>query len=190
MEGATTALTIVLVLITGWYAFETRRIVRRMDQEREALTRPTLVFSLIPWTANNVKLRVENVGVGPALDITGRIVSVVDDNELTVSWQYPCLISGKYEEFGIPIPGGKREFQFDTIRSRIRQVGAQLNYMSAGGKLYRLDTMIPIKEVTDSWIESHMLATEDHPDRVLPRVAKAIEETAKSTKEIAQQLQS
>ena len=97
MDTITIGLTVVLILITGWYAYETRRIVNRADQEREALTRPVLVFTLIPWTANNVKLRVENVGVGPALGITGTIGSVVDGNDLTVSWQYPCLASGKFE---------------------------------------------------------------------------------------------
>jgi hypothetical protein len=179
MERITVTLTIVLILITAWYAYETRRIVAKMDQDREALTRPVLVFSLVPWTANNVKLRVENVGVGPALGITGMISSLVDEQTLSVAWQYPCLTSGKFEEFGIPIPGGKREFQFEAVRNRIQQIGATLEYVSAGGKKYQLESAIKIKEVTDSWIESHMLATEDHPDRIWPRIAKAVENVAK-----------
>ncbi len=46
----------ILVFITGWYAFETRRIVGRVDKECEELNRPILAFTLISWQPKIVKL--------------------------------------------------------------------------------------------------------------------------------------
>ena len=42
--------TFVLVVITAWYALETHRMVRGMNQEREEMHRPLLTLQLVPWT--------------------------------------------------------------------------------------------------------------------------------------------
>lgn len=61
---ALVAATFVLVAITAWYAWETRQIQKRMEHEREALTRPLLAFNVVAWQPLLLKLTVENVGTG------------------------------------------------------------------------------------------------------------------------------
>ncbi len=61
--------TIVLVLLTAWYATETHRTVKRMDREREETSRPVLTLQLIPWQPQLLKLRIQNVGNGPAVGV-------------------------------------------------------------------------------------------------------------------------
>jgi copper chaperone CopZ len=170
------ALTIVLVGITAWYANETRRIVNRMDREREEMRRPELALQLVPWQATLLKLRIQNVGAGPAFDVKGEIVAETKLGIATIPWSYNLLNVGKYEEFGIPVSDKKCEHDYNIIKAAVKKVRATFTYNSSSGIEYTLDDLINIQELTDDWIESQMLATQDHPDRIMPRIAKTLEE--------------
>ena len=175
-------LTGLLVLVTLWYATETRRMVSRLDRQQETVTRPVLTFQLIPWHAKVLKLRIENVGAGPAFDVQGTVEAFTSDGPDTFPWSYPLLGSGRYEEFGIPAPANassQERFNLDAIRARVSALRAAFTYRSAAHRPYTLDTTINVTNVTQDWVDSQMMATEDHPDRLLPRIAKALEDIAK-----------
>lgn len=185
MEGTSWALvsiTAVLVIITGWYATEMRRTVRRMDREYEGRFRPILTFQLIPWRPNLLKLRIQNVGYGPAVDIKGTIESIIHSGSASFSWSYPLLVAGKYEEFGFPMPDDaskEARFNLDAIRHNVKEVRAQLTYNSISGKQYELQDSIQIGEITNSWAKSRMMVTQDHPERIIQRIAEALETIAR-----------
>ena len=188
MTEATWALvgvTFLLALVAGWYAFETRRIVRRMDAEREDRIRPLLGFALIPWQPTLIRLRIQNLGYGPALDVKGHIEAISASGNLSFPWSYPLLAPTKYEDFGFPAPPGAASddrFRLDIVRMRVETVRAEFSYKSVSGCEYRLSDAIPVTEVTEDWISSRMMATEDHPDRLVPRIAKALEGIEKHMK--------
>lgn len=170
--------TFLLVCITTWYAIENHRIVRRMDKEHEETVRPILTFQLIPWQANSLKLRIQNVGSGPALGIRGTIETVMESDSVSVTWSYPILTSDKYEEFGFPMPpnaSNEERFRMDLLKSKVNKVLANFAYKSVTGQQYELNESIDIQQVTEDWISSRMMATQDHPERLMPRIAKAIE---------------
>ena len=54
---ALVGVTIVLVLLTAWYATETYRTVKRMDRECEETSRLVLTLQLILWQPQLLKLR-------------------------------------------------------------------------------------------------------------------------------------
>lgn len=181
------SITVILVLITGWYAWETRRIVRNMEHDREEMHRPALSLQLISWQATALKLRIQNVGGGPALDIEGTIESRTKDGINLFSWSYPFLNVDKYEEFGLPMPKDSKtedRFNFEKIRQNVLEVQAKLDYKSLGGVLYKLDKIIPVEKITEDWVNSKMLVTGDHPDRIMPRIAKTLEGIEKQIKEL------
>ena len=187
MEIATWALfaaTTSLVFIGIWYAIETRRIVNRMDRERESLTGPLLTLQLIPWQPQLVKLRIQNLGGGPAINIRGHIRAETQRGSRSTPWSYPVLGPGRYEEFGFPeddtLPPEERiageRFNLEAIRTTYLEIKGDFTYESSVGREYKLDDVIDVRAITGEWVESRMLATEDHPDRILPRIAKALEE--------------
>jgi len=107
-----------------------------MDREREDRTRPLLAFALIPWGSKALKLRVANLGPGPAFGIAGEIEAGCGTGSVTLPWSYPVLSPGKYEEFGIPAPPGASStdrFDLDAIRERADVLRADLTYSSAAG---------------------------------------------------------
>jgi len=170
--------TTILVCITGWYAWETRRMVKNMEKDREELHRPVLNFQLIAWEANSLKLRIMNVGSGVATDIDGKIESKNMNGLASFPWSYPSLISGQYQEFGFPVINGgstQDRFNLNKIRENVSEVEARFKYKSTNGLDYELNEIISIKKVTDDWVASKMLVTQDHPDRIMARIAKALE---------------
>ena len=175
--------TTVLAILTGWYAWLTSGIVRRMDREREELSRPWLTFQLVPWHPNVIKLRVENLGAGPAMEIKGKIeTELKDGNRVPFNWSYHLLASGKFEEFGFPMPegvGNGARFYVDKIREIVTSVRADFSYSSVSSHQYQLQDIIDIGSITNDWIGSRMMVTEDRPDRLMPRIAKALEDLAK-----------
>lgn len=180
-EIAILVVTSVLVVVALWYAAETRRIVNRMDRQLEATTKPILVFSVIPWQARAVKLRIANAGPGPAHEIEGLVEASGDGAHEKFKWSYPVLMPGKYEEFGFPsAPGASSEerFRIDKITGRFSLVRADLSYSSGSGRKYSLQQSIDVSRLTSDWIESRMMATQDHPERLTPRIAKALESIA------------
>ncbi len=172
------AVTIMLAGITGWYAWETRRIVRNMEKDREEMHRPVLAFELISWDASLLKLRIQNVGSGVAVDVRGTIESTTKSGSASFPWSYPLLCAGQYEEFGFPTPQGasnEDRFRFEKIRENVVEVQAKFKYRSTRGVDYQLNDSIPVQKVTNDWVTSRMLVTQDHPDRIMPRIAKTLE---------------
>ena len=173
--------TIVLVILTGWYAVENHRMVKRMDRQREEISRPVLTLQLIPWQPKLLKIRIQNVGNGAAVGINGVIESVRKSELVSTPWSYPLLANGKYEEFGFPVPPSASDEErhgLDEIRSEVIEVKAEIVYESVYGHKYEMKDSIDIKQVTDHWIYSRMMVTQDHPDRILPRIAKALDKLA------------
>jgi len=155
-------------------------MVRGMNQEREEMHRPLLTLQLVPWTGNLVKLRIQNVGGGPAFNVHGEIHSETKDGIITIPWSYEVLGVDKYEEFGVPTSKEKHEFEFNLIREAgVRRVRANLKCKSAANVEYITERVINVEELTGDWVASHMLVTEDNPDRLMPRIARAIENLKK-----------
>ena len=181
MFGATVALVAVTFLLAvgaAWYATETRRMVKRMDMQREESVRPFLALQVVPFGPNLVKLRIQNLGPGPALNVTAKFDVLPSFHGSEVEWSYPLLAPGKYEEFGFPAPPGSRaeeRHDLNIVRERISAVTANFAYGSASGRRYNREQCIDVSKVGHDWVSSGMMATEDHPERLMPRIAKALE---------------
>jgi hypothetical protein len=160
-------------------------MVKRMDQEREQLSKPILTFQLIPWQPQMLKLRIQNVRNGPAFRVKGTIEAIHKSDSASIPWSYPLLTAGKYEEFGFPTPPNaenEERFSLDKIRERVIEVRAKFTYGSASGSEYELNDSIRVQEITYDWLVSKMMATQDHPERILPRIAKALEDLARKSR--------
>ena len=116
--------------------------------------------------------------VSAACNIEGTIESKTKSSPVSFPWSHPLLSAGKYEEFGFPVPESANHegrFRLEKIRENIVEVHARFEYRSLRGENYKLDYSIPIEKITNDWVSSKMLVTQDHPDRIVPRIAKTLE---------------
>lgn len=74
MDGAIAFLTLGLVVITGYYAWQNRQMVGEMRLAREASARPHLALCFEPLGPMNVIVGLVNLGPGAALSIDLTIV--------------------------------------------------------------------------------------------------------------------
>lgn len=115
---ATTVLTLALVGITFWYAWQTQQMVREMAQARSAAVRPALRldFGLLP--EESVFLVLENVGVGPALQVS----VVLEIKGFTTSYEpdrldLPLVRPGERFDFLYPTWGGAELMSLENVAS-------------------------------------------------------------------------
>ena len=185
VSWALVGVTSVLAILTGWYAIEMRRTVNRMDRAREEVSRPVLAFQVIPWQPQLLNLRIQNVGGGPAVGVKGTIEARLKPGSANIPWSYPLLGAGKYEDFGFPAPpdsGTEERFGLHAIRAKVIEVRADFVYKSVAGCEYELKDSIQIQQLTDDWLASRMMVTQDHPERMWPRIAKALEDLVRNTR--------
>lgn len=70
------SVTVILVCITGYYAYQTRKIARasaeqaqELRQQRISASQPVIWPMLVGWKTYRLEVDFENIGNGPALDI-------------------------------------------------------------------------------------------------------------------------
>ena len=100
--------SLVLVGVTIWYAWQTQQMVREMRAARMASVRPNVHLDLgVVQGLALAYLTVDNVGVGPALDLALDIVVHTNDeaHPQTAHWTSPILRSG--ESRMLLLPTGK-----------------------------------------------------------------------------------
>ncbi len=101
-----------------------------------------------------------------------------------MNWKYSAMRVGYFEEFGIPIPEDEsgewtESFKNDEIRAKVSKITVDSSYQATTGEQYEDTEVIDVAAITSSWIAKKMMATEDHPERLVPRIARALEKISK-----------
>jgi len=94
--------TLILVIVTMAYVLFTRRMVVEMRKAREQEMEPVILTTIIAIGAKECKLRIQNVGFGPAINMKAEITNKADRGDTQI-WNYPAMISNGYEDFFLPI---------------------------------------------------------------------------------------
>lgn len=93
---------LILLIITGVYAYLTRQMVREMKVARETQPDTYLIASPVSLGTIHAQIQLENAGPGPALDIE---LSISIDPPLQTAeriWHHPVILVNQKEHFLIP----------------------------------------------------------------------------------------
>jgi hypothetical protein len=171
--SATEVLTAVLVLVTGFYAWQNRRMAQEMAAARRVAVMPKLALE---WTMVSPVLgfpTVKNVGPGPALDvdISVHFEPLSEQNDEDVRrWTASVIVPGEEKQF-LPT-GGEGGGMMDTealarTYSRIRLRGS---YRDALGEAQIADDVLAdIAEWRQISKEAHGRWEEPDPAKRLSR---------------------
>jgi hypothetical protein len=176
--SATEILTGVLVLVTAYYAWQNRRMVREMTATRKVAVLPKLALE---WTMASPVLgfpTVKNVGPGPALDVDISVHFVPlpgkDDQAEVRRWTASVITSGEEKQF-LP-PGASNGGSMDTealakTYSRIILTGSYRDALEESYEaLYELTDIAEWRRVTNEAV-----ARWEEPDQT-KRLAKELTE--------------
>jgi hypothetical protein len=124
--------TIVLAIITAFYAIQTKRLVTATQELAKRPFLPCLKADYVPHVqrggqyTGNIILRVKNVGAGNAIDIV--IQYSVPDLNITGQEHFTVITPGGSEDWLLPLPQPNRE---ENI-----QIDLDYKYRNLLGEIY------------------------------------------------------
>ena len=143
-------LTVVLILLTGFYAFQTLRLVQEMQKSRAGQLLPKLAIRIYGIGAGNAFWRVINVGPGPAIGVDIRISP--EPGGQSKRWLEPVVMPGETHDF-IPVTGvggPSAALHMDNQTSVFSHLHLTGTYKDVLGTEHRVDERFDLR----AWWES------------------------------------
>lgn len=100
--------TIVLVLVTAYYAIQTRRTVKVLEKSNTLQFRPALLGTIKVRDAVKPELQISNLGRGPATAVEIQVHS--KENPDTTKFSYSTSLFAVKEKISFLIPVGTNKF--------------------------------------------------------------------------------
>ena len=169
---------LILAVVTTAYVILTWRMVAEMRRARENESEPSLITTLIPFGPVNVKFRIQNVGLGPALHIEARIKLEPDSGDSPI-WRQPALVSGAYEDFLLPDKSTGMLPEFRKVAEQYDKLIVDLKWSNIYGRKEHKRYEIDLKEQLQGWYSAHRLIQPAD----IPTQLAAIQEELKGIKE-------
>jgi hypothetical protein len=171
MAAASILLTAALVVITGYYALQTRRTVDEMRRARGANLLPSVTLSLEHPGGAHGFIVLTNPGAGPAIDVD--LVMSYEPGGPQVRWSNPCLFVGQTERFLAP---EQTTLMADLI-SKYERIVLRATYKDALGDRHQSEQTLDIKTYWELNVAATHLLHDDYEK-------KAAEELEKIRREI------
>jgi len=137
------AATLLLVIVTAYYAVQTRKTVNEMKKATEAEFLPSLKIALGWIGPMNTQLVVTNVGKGAAIGIKARF-GVREFKNSERSWIWPMLMPGEQETMQVPVGPEKYETSMDFFKGTQSTLDLQAEYSDILGKSYSVSYSLDI----------------------------------------------
>lgn len=173
LDGLQDYSNLLLVVVTVIYVVLTYWLVRETRRAREAEVEPELVASLIPIGGNwLVKLRINNVGNGPALGIKAKFRLEPANDVADVNWFHPVLISGAFEDFRMP--GGKHSLK--RLSEEHDKLIIEMSWINSFKKKKEKKVVFDFKSMIEGWSEVRMLLP---PEEISTQLGQIKDELAR-----------
>lgn len=165
-------LTGVLVIVTAFYAWQTRQMVAEMERARSASILPRIAVSMhvvgpmVGW------VRLTNVGPGPALDVAATIA--LEPNGFEIGWQAHVVAPGETHDFN-PTPLDEPDAQLGYINrltERFDHVRLDATYKDALGSSHETHESIEIRNWWASLGKARHLVTHDYSAETVKELEK------------------
>lgn len=171
--------SLVLVVVTVWYAWQTQQMVREMRHARIAALRPCirLDLGLIGATAY---LNVENVGVGPAANVTATIAVKTEHGEHESHiWTKALLRSGESQTLLMP----RRPDGSLMTLSSLKELGAEATIhgscLDLDGRAHDVHDTLSFSILGDRDPEGSWEGVVDRWPKNVEKIAKELEQIRK-----------
>lgn len=137
---SSTTLALALILLTAYYAWQTRQTVNEMRLARGASILPALTLSFYHPGAGFTFIVLSNHGPGPALDID--VTFAYGENGPRVRWMSPLLAQGQDERFLEP----NNAHQMDELIEKHGFIHLSGHCLDAIGKRHEVSRQIDLSE--------------------------------------------
>jgi hypothetical protein len=168
----------ILVLITGYYAWQNRKMVKEMQKARKAQFLPRLKLSLAFLGPTIGIPRVTNIGPGPAIKpyIEIWVEPSKEDKKIFSS---PVMLPGQYQDFFYP-ESDNNLLSLDELE-KLDTLKLKAKYFDIFDKEHEIEDSINLKE----YIKILKTSSARYHEDEISKIRKEIELIRKSTEKIA-----
>jgi len=118
--------SIILVIVTSYYAFQTRKTVNVLEKTNTMQFRPALIGAIKIRNAIEPELQISNLGKGPATDV--EIVVRSKENPDTTRFTHSTSLIAVNDKLTCLIPIGNNEFGIHIEDFNKRQYTLQIDF--------------------------------------------------------------
>jgi hypothetical protein len=174
-DRAVAVTTGILVIVTLWYAWQTRQMVSQMELARAAQIRPHLALS-VDLERGAVFLRVVNAGAGPAMSVDVRIESEPGPG-VRIPYMTPVLAPGAGQSFIVRDSANRAVVDLKQLVHTLQGKRVKLTgtCTDALGRGHRVADSLSLEEYSDAY---HSRTWRAQSDDQLKRIADALERKA------------
>lgn len=167
--------SLALVGITIWYAWQTQQMVREMRAGRRSSIRPRLKLHTQSF-GRNVLTKIENVGAGPALDISCEVTATMSDGTAPqiVRWNSPILRSGEGQLLDFPLDAVSDSMSLDTLHERGCVLGIEGSCMDTDGARHHVAGELKFLQSADRGPQVTVTGVDDQWPRNIECIAKEL----------------
>jgi hypothetical protein len=166
----------ILVIVTLWYAWQTRQMVSQMESARAAQIRPHLALGVDLERGGGVFLRVVNAGAGPAMSVDVRIESEPGPG-VRIPYMAPVLAPGAGQSFIVRDSANRAVVDLKQLVHTLQAKRVKLTgtCTDALGRGHQVADSLSLEEYSDAY---HSRTWRAQPDDQLKRIADALERKA------------
>lgn len=183
--------TIILVIVTAYYALQTKNTVQAVKDSAEISLRPFLKGSMRSRSPGSLRLQIENMGKGPAnnvqieyrtesassIPISNPTPSILDNSPRI--WSAEVIMPNEIERFFLTGPNKNIVYSFDYFHDSPTTIFITGSYSDILGNTYFINQQIDVTAYTHEQEKIfHILKTDHLAD--VSRSLKEIERVLKS----------
>lgn len=168
------AATLGLVVVTAYYAIQTRRTVIEMRKATEAQFLPALKISVTAIGPVNIDMVVTNVGKGAALEVNAKFcIRELKNSERY--WTCPMLVPEGSERLAIPVGPEAYESSMDFFKATQSTLEFQAEYHDIFGKLHSVSHLLDVTAQVKQFERTRVRYSEDE----LAQIRRELEKIAR-----------
>jgi hypothetical protein len=176
--------TLFLGAVTAVYVGLTWGMVSEMQRTRGADLQPNLIAYLLPLGATAVKLRISNVGPGPALNIEAATALHPPGETLPTGWLHPGMLSREHFDFALP----SRQMDLAQLPDPHRELHVGSSWQNITQKNSSATFCFDLAKQRDGWYKSDQLIPPDEPKEIFTAIRKELSGIGKKLDDISRQL--
>lgn len=170
-------LNLILVIITGVYAYLTRRMVLEMKTARENQSDSNVIAFPVTMGQIHAQIQLENAGPGIALDIELSISLDPPHQKATKIWKHPVLLVGQNELFLLPYEEGSSGLEsLKQLAEKHNNLVVKLKWNNIFGHARTFHATYKLSELAQGWYNAgHLIKPKDLPEQ-MQKVTKSLDE--------------
>jgi len=178
------AVTSVLVVLTGFYAFQTKKTVDVLKKTAEMEFLPKIKGHVHMVGPVHLHIRVSNVGKGSAIGLQVTFV-VVGTNTVKRNWTQPLFVPGDFQDFPIPKSESEEESSVPYFQENETKIEITSTFSDILGKRHSNSESINISEFVRQFKTTISIYHEEYMNKISRNVDSISDELKNITRNLS-----